>query len=137
MIFLKINPAFKKNSELTTEKSILDSYFDKWNHSSFPLIDIFEDEKKIYLRAEIPGIKKEDIKIVAEKDNLILFGNKNFDYDRDKIHRSENFYGSFKRSFKLSGEIDRNSIAAKLEDGVLIVTFDKLNLPKEKIIEVN
>lgn len=131
MIVLKVNPVYNSNSEFNSDNGFEIENF------SYPLVDIYEDENKITLQAEVAGMKKDDLKITVEKDHLILSGNKNFNNTSDNIFRSENFYGSFKRKFKLSDDIDRNSTSAKLEDGVLSITFNKLNIPKAKIIEVN
>ena len=136
MIVLKVNPSDSINSDFSIDNILNGNDFEREN-LAYPRIDIFENENKITLQAEVAGIKKEDLKIIIEKDQLILSGIKNINHTSDTIHRSENFYGLFKRSFKLSGDIDQNSISAKLEDGILTITFNKLSLPKEKIIEVN
>ena len=136
MILLKVKPMDRYNTEFNVTNLLNDNGIEK-KKFTYPRIDIYEHEDKITLEAEVAGVKKDDLKITIEKDYLILSGNKNFNNTSENIHRSENFYGSFKRSFKLSDDIDQNSISAKLEDGILTITFNKLNIPKEKIIEVN
>lgn len=136
MIVFKVNPSDNFNPEFRVENLWKGNGFERESFS-YPRIDIFENENKITLQAEVAGIMKDDLKITVEKDQLILSGNKNLNNTSDNIHRSENFYGSFKRSFNLSADIDQNSISAKLEDGILTITFNKVNEPKEKIIEVN
>jgi HSP20 family protein len=136
MIVFKVNPSDNFNPEFRVENFWKGNGFERESFS-YPRIDIFENENKITLQAEVAGIMKDDLKITVEKDQLILSGNKNLNNTSDNIHRNENFYGSFKRSFNLSADIDQNSISAKLEDGILTITFNKVNEPKEKIIEVN
>ncbi|MFI5236777.1 MAG: Hsp20/alpha crystallin family protein [Ignavibacteriales bacterium] len=137
MFLLKINPSVNNNSEPIAYNSFLNSYVQNWDQTKFPSVDIMEDENKIYLKAEVPGMKKDGIKIVLEKNSLILSGNKNLIQASNKIRKNENFYGSFKRSFKLSNEIDNDSIAAEMENGILTITFNKINVPTEKIIDIN
>lgn len=92
-----------------------------------PSIDIAEDEKKIFLELEIPGINKNDLKITLENNILTLQG------EKKKIEESENYkllhrerkYGSFKRSFKLSEEVSSEGIEAEYTNGVLRITLTK------------
>jgi HSP20 family protein len=136
MIVFKVKPSDNLNQEFSVENFMNSNGYERVSFSS-PGIDIYENENKITLQAEVAGVKKDALKISVEKNQLFLSGDKNFNNNSDSIHKSENFYGSFKRSFKLSDDIDQNSISAKLEDGILTITFDKLNVPKERIIEVN
>ena len=136
MLVFKVNPNKDFSSEFNVSKFFNNNCFEREN-ISFPRIDVYEKENKVTIQAEVAGIKKEDLKITVEKNHLVLTGNKNFNNTSDNIYRSENFYGSFKRSFKLSDDIDQDFISEKLEDGILTITFDKLNITKEKIIDIN
>ena len=89
--------------------------------SFYPKIDIFEDEKNIVIEAEVPGVKKDSMKISFENSILTISGekkNERNENEGNKIYRSERSYGSFSRSFSLREEIDSNKIEARFEDGI-------------------
>jgi HSP20 family protein len=92
-----------------------------------PAVDIIENETSFSLKAEIPGIKKEDIKLEIKDNTLIISGERKFDKEekRDNYHRIERSYGSFTRSFLLPNNVDSEKVDAKLEEGVLNVTLHK------------
>lgn len=112
-----------------------------------PRIDIHEDEKSLYLYAEMPGLKKQDIKVTVNDENvLIIKGKKDQpEYHTEKegeekvLIRAERRFGEFTRSFMLPDNIDTESIEAKFEDGVLNVQFAKKEpeKPKEKEITIS
>lgn len=104
-----------------------------------PRIDISEDENKLYVNAELPGIEKEDVKLSVNEDNLLLIsGNKKNDEDREKrsFIRVERNFGEFSRSLVLPENINRESIAAKFENGILYITLDKIEPEKPKEIKI-
>jgi HSP20 family protein len=102
------------------------SHFD-YHNTFLPKIDISEDEKNIYLEAEIPGIKKEELSIILEDNILTVKGEKKLSDDKKTktAIRSERVYGSFTRSFTLHEEINPETVDAKFENGVLIITLEK------------
>jgi HSP20 family protein len=100
-----------------------------------PRIDISEDENNIYVEAELPGIKKDDLKISIQDNILTISGEKKSEVEdkKDKsYYRSERCYGSFQRSFTLPSEVNRDKTEAKFEDGIL-----KVNLKKSQPKEIN
>jgi len=108
-----------------------------FNFFSYPKVDIFETENEVVLNAEVPGLKKDDIKITLEKGTLTLSGEIKNDLDNKNVLRTERFNGTFSRSFNLSDEIDQDTIKAKSENGILTVTLGKKAELKERVIEVN
>lgn len=105
-----------------------------------PRIDICEDENKIFIDIEAAGVKKEDIKLTLQDNILTITGEKKKESEdkTKKYYRSERIYGSFTRSFTLPSEINRDSVDAKYEDGMLKVVIEK-EKPKavtQKKIEV-
>jgi HSP20 family protein len=107
-----------------------------------PKIDISDDEKNIYVEAEIPGVKKDNIKISLQDNILTISGEKKSETEEKKndknFYRSERVYGSFTRSFTLPEEINSDSIEAKFDDGVLKIKIGK-TIPepvKERLIEI-
>jgi HSP20 family protein len=99
-----------------------------------PRIDISEDEKNIYVEAEVPGIRKEDLKISIQDNILTISGEKKHEFEDKKeknYYRSERCYGSFQRSFTLPADINRDKTEANFEDGILKINIEK-SQPKEE-----
>jgi len=103
-----------------------------------PLVDITEDEKEYLVKAEIPEMKKEDIKLNVHDDILTITGERKSEKEEKgkKYHRVERAYGSFMRSFTLPENADGSKIAAEYNDGVLKIHLPKSEKPKPKAIEV-
>ncbi len=103
-----------------------------------PLVDITEDEKEYIVKAEIPEMKKEDIKLNVQDDVLTITGERKYEKEEKgkKYHRVERSYGSFIRSFTLPEDADGSNVAAEYKDGVLKVHLPKSDKAKAKTIEV-
>ena len=103
-----------------------------------PLVDITEDDKEYLIKAELPEVKKEDIKLMAHDDVLTITGERKYEKEEKgkKYHRVERAYGSFERSFTLPEDADEGKIAAEFKDGVLKVHLPKSEKAKPKSIEV-
>ncbi len=102
-----------------------------------PLVDIYETTDDYFLTAQMPGVKKEDIKIKLEEGNLIIMGRINF---QESINRKyvlkETEIGNYYRRFKISDSVDEARIDAKLEEGILNVKLPKHDRIKPKTIEI-
>ena len=97
-----------------------------------PSVDIVEDEKEWLVKADLPEVKKEDVKVTVENGVLTITGERKFEKEEKdkKYHRIERSYGNFLRSFTLPEGADGSKVAADFKDGVL-----KVHLPKnEKVI---
>ncbi|MGE5430748.1 MAG: Hsp20/alpha crystallin family protein [Syntrophomonadaceae bacterium] len=94
-----------------------------------PRIDISEDESNLYVEAELPGIRKEDLKITLHDNILTLKGEKRrVEEHKDKnFYRNERTYGTFTRSFTLPVEVNSEKVDAKFEDGALMIKMEKTN----------
>jgi HSP20 family protein len=103
-----------------------------------PLVDISEDEKEYLIKAEIPEMKKDDIKISVQDNVLSISGERKYEIDENgkKYHRVERAYGSFVRSFTLPEDADGSKVGAEYKDGVLKVHLPKSEKAKPKAIEV-
>lgn len=103
-----------------------------------PPVDIHEENDKIVLRAEIPGINREDIELSVENGTLTLRGEKKQEkqVESENGFRQERFYGSFARSFVLPSLIDSDRIQATYRDGVLEVVVPKAEEAKPKKIKI-
>jgi HSP20 family protein len=108
----------------------------------YPRVDFWEDSKNIFLQAEIPGVKKEDLKIVLENNVLHISGEKKSDVDtsssESKIFRNERAYGKFSRKFALPTEVNSSDVDAKFEDGILKIKLLKVSpqAAEERVIEI-
>jgi HSP20 family protein len=104
-----------------------------------PTVDIFEDEATIQVKADLAGVKREDVHIEVENNVLTLRGERKLEHEEEKkgYHRVERAYGSFSRSFSLPDTVDSDKIDAAFRDGVLNVTIPKRPAAKKKQIRVN
>lgn len=109
------------------EESIRDKELATQSGQWVPLVDIFEDDESIVLRAELPGVKKEDIILDVSNGVLTLSGKKQFRHEEqcENYHMMERQYGTFRRSFSLPDIVDVDKIDAKYERGVLEVVLPK------------
>jgi HSP20 family protein len=100
-------------------------------------VDISEDDKNIYIEAELPGMKKEDVKVTIEDGVLMIRGERKQETEEKKknYHRVERVYGSFSRAFTLGENVDKDSIEAKYENGVLHLTLPKVE-PVKNVKEI-
>ena len=103
-----------------------------------PLVDISEDEKEYLVKAELPEVKKEDVKLVVQDNVLSISGERKSEKEEKgkKYHRIERAYGSFMRSFTLPEDAEGTKISAEYKDGVLKVHLPKSEKAKPKSIEV-
>jgi len=103
-----------------------------------PSIDLYDDRDHFVLKAEIPGMKKEDIDISLHGDVLTLSGERKEEktYDKAETYRSERFLGRFQRMLTLPSTVDANKVQASYKDGILTVTLPKSEEAKPKQIEV-
>lgn len=91
--------------------------------------DISEKEDAFLVKAELPGVKKEDIKVKIEGDTLSISAEVKQESEKkegERVLHSERYYGSVSRSFRLGNEIDQAASTAKYEDGVLNLELKKL-----------
>jgi HSP20 family protein len=103
-----------------------------------PDIDLTENKEAYFLRADLPGVSKENIKVTLNENVLTLSGEKKFEKAAQEVsfHRSERVYGTFSRSFRLPETIDSEKIHAEFKDGVLSLTVPKAESVKPKEIEI-
>ncbi len=92
-----------------------------------PLTDISEDNDNFYLKADLPGIKKEDVKISYTDGTISISGERSQEKEtkEKKFHRIERSYGKYYRSFNVPAEIKEDKIKAEFKDGQLTITIPK------------
>jgi HSP20 family protein len=149
MAIIKYDP-FRSFGGLTRK---MDNFLNNFNsgisleYGSFlPKVDISEDEKMLYIHAELPGLTKDDFKITVNDDSLLVIkGSKNKENEVKNTgngrtyHRIERSYGEFTRSFMLPENVKKDSVKAKFEEGVLHLSLEKIEpvMPKEIEVSVN
>ncbi len=103
-----------------------------------PTVDIFEDEASIQLKADLAGVKPDDVQIEVENNVLTVRGERKLEHEEKKkgYHRVERAYGSFSRSFALPDTVDSERIDAAFKDGVLNLTIQKRPAAQKKQIKV-
>ncbi len=106
-----------------------------------PPVDVYDSKDNFLVKAELPGLTKEEIEVSIQDNNLILKGEKKKDVeiDEENYFKTERFYGSFFRTIPLPSEVEVNKVDARYQDGVLTLTLPKKeeSKPKQISIDVN
>jgi HSP20 family protein len=104
----------------------------------FPLLNLTEDKDGYYIRAELPGLKADELNISATGNTLSISGERKIASEGQAVryHRREREAGSFSRIISLPGEVDSDKVEAKLKDGILTVHIPKAEAAKPKQITV-
>jgi HSP20 family protein len=103
-----------------------------------PAVDVYEDEKNIVLKLEVPGVKLEDLDIQMEKQRLTVKGERRFENEEkaENFHRIERRFGSFVRSFTLPQTVDNDGVSAGYDAGVLTITLAKKAEAQPKQVKI-
>jgi HSP20 family protein len=104
----------------------------------FPLMNVTEDKDRYYVRAELPGLKADDLDISVTGDTLSISGERKLPAEDEKAqyHRREREAGKFSRIVTLPSQIDTGKVEARCIDGVLTVTLPKAEAAKPKQITI-
>lgn len=105
----------------------------------FPMADMKEDSENVVVNVEVPGIKKEDIKVTIRGNQLVVTGERKFEKEKkdETYHRIERSYGKFQRIITIPVEVDQSKIKATYENGILSITLPKTEKEKPKEIEIS
>ena len=103
-----------------------------------PPVDIYETDDALILKAELPGVSKDDVSIEIHQNTLILRGQRKHEAEvkEDQYHRVERAYGTFQRSFTLPTLVDQEHVQATYKDGVLELRLPKSEAAKPKRIAI-
>lgn len=103
-----------------------------------PLVDVSENDKEFVIKAELPDIKKEDVKVLVENGVLQISGERHLEKEEKgkKYHRIERAYGSFERCFTLPENSKADNMTAEYKDGMLTLCVPKTKDDSPKAIEV-
>jgi HSP20 family protein len=104
----------------------------------FPLVNLTENKDKYFVRAELPGVKADELDLQVTGNKLAISGERKITAEDEsaKYHRREREAGTFSRMIGLPGEVDSDKVEAKLENGVLTVVVPKAEIAKPKQISV-
>jgi HSP20 family protein len=104
-----------------------------------PAFDVYEEKDSFVVKAELPGMKKEDLNVSLHDGNLIISGERKTETKDEgaEVYRAERFFGKFQRSVALPSTVATSQVKAEYKDGVLTVTLPKSEEAKPRQIEVN
>ncbi|MEO0230510.1 MAG: Hsp20/alpha crystallin family protein [candidate division WOR-3 bacterium] len=136
---------FKEISSLRDEiDRLFDSFFGRQTSIAstegfwVPAIDVEETENDYIVKAELPGLKKEDIKLCVTDDSLTISGERKMEKEEKgkTYHRIEMNYGRFERTIRFPSEVVPDKAKASYKDGILTVTIPKTEKAKAKELEI-
>jgi HSP20 family protein len=103
-----------------------------------PSMDMYEDKGDLVLKAELPGMNKEDIEVTLTDSSITISGEKKKEDEVKKhnYYKMERSYGSFSRSFSLPAEVQADKVTSKFKDGVLEIRLPKSEQAKSKEVKI-
>lgn len=141
------SPALNAWNQLTTLRDEINRLFDvpaaetesEVFNTWAPAMDLYEDKDNLVLRAELPGLKKEDIDVSLHEGTVTVSGERKNEkkYEEAETSREERFYGRFQRTLTLPKPVDAAKVTAAYKDGILTVTLPKTDEAKPRQIAVN
>ena len=104
-----------------------------------PVVDMYDEDDRVVIKAELPGVDKKDIAIDVKDRILTLSGERTYDNEvkEENYYRRERAYGKFQRAFSLPADVDSDKIKADFEDGLLKIEVPKPEKQKPKNITVH
>jgi len=104
-----------------------------------PMLDVYEEKDHFTVKAELPGMKKEDIEVAMHEGSLSISGERKSEskHEDSEVYRAERFFGRFQRTVTLPAPVAVDKIQAQYKEGVLTITLPKTEEAKPKRIEVN
>jgi HSP20 family protein len=127
----RINRVFRESYSGSQDESLTSTFA--------PAVDVYEDEHKVSLKIEVPGIDEKDIDVRVENNTLTVHGERKIEKEEkeENYRRVERQYGSFTRTFTLPQTVDTEKVSANYDKGVLKITLPKKAEAKPKQIKVN
>jgi len=121
---------------------IFDEFFNREESEApatwMPRVDFIESGDKFELTVELPGLDKDDVKLEMQNDILTISGEKQQTTDKKErnLYLCERVYGSFRRSFQFTSQVEAAKIDAQFRNGLLVVTVPKAEVAKPKQIDI-
>jgi HSP20 family protein len=141
-----VRATFGKLFDLRDELDrLFESPFAEFPHTSrllngwSPAVDFYEDKESFMVKAELPGMKREEIEVSVHNGALTISGERKSGekFDDAEVHHTERLFGRFQRSLMLPKAVKAEKVTAQYRDGVLTITLPKSEEVKPKQIEVN
>jgi HSP20 family protein len=106
-----------------------------WN----PALDLYEDKDNLYVKVELPGMKREDIEVSLHEGSLSISGERKGEekHEDAEVYRAERFFGRFQRTVTVPTSVAVDKVKAQYKDGILTITLPKTEEAKPKHIDVN
>ena len=123
----------------TMDRTLNTGFFDNETtcQDVYPLINIYEKNEDFVLVAELPGVKKEDLKVEVKGDTIRLAGEQTVDYGKDSSpHRIERGCSKFDRTLKLPVKVEADKVKAEYKDGLLVISLVRAESDKPKQITI-
>jgi len=104
-----------------------------------PALDLYEDKDHLYVKLEVPGMKREDIDVSLHEGSLSISGERKSEerHQDAEVYRAERFFGRFQRTVTLPTPVAADRVKAQYKDGILTITLPKTEEAKPKHIDVN
>jgi len=104
-----------------------------------PALDVYEEKENFIVKAELPGMKKEDIDVSLHDGSLSISGERKSEtkHEDAEVYRTERFFGRFQRTVTLPASVAADKVKAQYKDGILTITLPKTEEAKPKQIEVS
>ncbi len=104
-----------------------------------PALDLYEDKDNLFVKAELPGMKREEIEVSLHEGTLSISGERKSEgkYKDAEVYRTERFFGRFQRTVTLPAPVAADKVKAQYKDGVLTITLPKTEEAKPKHIDVH
>jgi HSP20 family protein len=144
-VVMKIIP-FRKTREFYPILSMFDDFMNQMMPDDMDkpdvrgmAMDVMENDREFIIKANLPGIKKENVKVSVHENRLTIEAHQEEKKEENSgtIHRSERYSGTYLRSLYLPESVDSNNIKAKMEDGILSLTIPKKEIEPQKQITVD
>jgi len=102
--------------------------------SSSPRVDVYQTKENVIMKAEIPGVSKDDLNLFIDESTIRLDGQfkRENELKDENVYRTERYYGSFSRTIPLPAEVKPEQAKAEYKDGILSITVPKLEPTKTK-----
>jgi HSP20 family protein len=118
-----------------TELARTSNLLSGWN----PALDLYEDKDNLYVKVELPGMKREEIDVSLHEGSLSISGERKSEQKHEdaEVYRAERFFGRFQRTVTLPTPVAAEKVKAQYKDGILNITLPKTEEAKPKHIDVN
>jgi HSP20 family protein len=111
----------------------------QWLSGWSPVLDLYEDKDNLFVKMDLPGMKREEIEVSLHEGSLSISGERKSEqkHEAAEVYRAERFFGRFQRTVTLPTPVAADKVKAEYKDGILTITLPKTEEAKPKHIDVN